>query len=146
MNFVAGDFAINTVGKMPYTGHYPEKAHFSLVSRNLVILPQNIQGFLLPQLKLKNLSLKTTILENRVQIEEFILGGDDTPFTAVGGGRIELAPHIEQSQLHIDLNVRFSKDFLESFSFLTLFIRSYQNEDGSYSLSLRGPMSAPTLL
>ncbi len=115
-------------------------------STNFRVPSQNIQGFELPNLDIKNISIKATMNNHRtVNIEEVILGDDKAPIKANISGKIDLDSRSPRSsKLDLLAEVKFSKEFIESFSILNLFLDPKKQDDkGYYKLQITGPLSSP---
>lgn len=139
-----GDFTLNAIMTLPYTGGPPSDANIHVKSTNLTIPSQNIQGFLVPQLPLNNFSLKASIKGQQMELIELIVGDAASPLRGILQGPITLnSQDISASQLDLEGNLKFSEKFLQEYSFIQLFLQGGQGDDGSYSLGIRGTLAQP---
>ncbi|MCB9091682.1 MAG: type II secretion system protein GspN [Halobacteriovoraceae bacterium] len=147
---VANIQEIKLSGKVLINAHVkisPRKAELyelQLSSKDFVVQSQNIRGFLIPKLDLGNLEVKTTGKDDRVILEKFILGATQKPLFLDTTGSVNpntQNPLMTQADLKINLFV--SPDLLEKFSILNIVLAQFKKEDGSYQLSLKGPLIAP---
>ncbi len=142
--FIRGDFLFNTIFTTSYSGGIPKSGNFQIKSTNFHIPSQNIQGFLVPTLNLNNLSLKARIDDSTLIVEEFITGDNASPVRAQFSGNINLNPtNLGMSELDLSGSFRLSEDFLKEFSFIQLFLQGAGQQDGSYSLVIRGTLDNP---
>ncbi len=117
-----------------------------ITSKNFIIPGQVIQNFEIPTLLINNLSLKAHS-ENSgpIEIQELIIGSEDSPIRANATGSIELNQrNINNSKIDIEAQVKFSQDFIEQFSIINLFLGSGKpDEQGFYHMRITGTLGRP---
>lgn len=118
---------------------------FKAVSKNLVIPPQNIQGFTLPSLKLNELYAEAeSDTPPRIRISRLVLGDVNAPIRANFKGRIEWqqgAPAF--SPLDLNGEVAFSESFKQTLPLIDIMFQSFTQKDGFYQIRLGGTLGAP---
>ena len=117
-----------------------------LKSTNFKLPAQTIQAFDLPSLDLKNIQVKASMKSPKtLDVEEIIIGDDKSPIKANITGKIAVDRRsFQNSKLDLIAEVKFSKEFIESFSILNLFLDpKKQDENGYYKLKIEGPIRAP---
>lgn len=137
---IEGQFTVNSNLLVDYTPSLQE-LDLQIKSLNFSIPAQNIQNFEVPTLIIGPLSLKAQMKDGKkLNIIELILGNEISPIRANIKGDITLnQKNINLSQIDLIATVKFSQNFLESFSILNLFLdASKQDEDGFYKIKLTG--------
>lgn len=114
-------------------------------SKDLVIPPQNIQGFTTPPLKLNEFYLEANSETHpRIQIEKLILGDTDSPVRANFKGRVDLQDgNAAMSPLDMAGEVAFSESFRQSLPLIDMMFQSFTQKDGFYQIRLGGTLGSP---
>lgn len=117
-------------------------------SSNFEIPSQNIQGFSLPNLPIKDLFLDAeTQADNKLKINKFIIGGNnqDSPIRATLTGNINLAQtNTMNSTLLLNSEVSISDDFKQSLPILEMMLGNFEIKDGFYQIKIGGTLGAPS--
>lgn len=115
-------------------------------SKDLVVPPQNIEGFTTPPLKLNEFYLEANSeVAPRVQIEKLILGDTDAPIRANFKGRVDLqSGNIGMSPIDLAGEVAFSEAFRQSLPLIDMMFQSFSQKDGFYQVRLGGILNKPT--
>ncbi|MFA5583347.1 MAG: type II secretion system protein GspN [Bacteriovoracaceae bacterium] len=117
-------------------------------SSNFEIPGQNIQGFALPNLPIKDLFLETETEEgNKLKVNKFILGGpnQNSPIRANIIGHINLSPNnTMNSSLNLSSEVNLSDDLKQHIPLLEMMLENYEIKDGFYQIKIGGTLGAPS--
>ncbi len=116
-----------------------------LKSENLSIPSMIIANFNLPFLKIGNLLLELALdNKNKLKIKTFVLGANYSPIMARITGYLNLNQNkILKSKLNISGSIKFSDEFLEQFSIISMLLASKKQDDGNYQFSLKGIIQSP---
>ncbi len=114
-------------------------------SKNLVVPPQNIQGFTTPPLKLNEFYLEATSeTPPRIHIDKLIMGDTDSPVRANFKGKIDLQQgNAGMSPLDLVGEVAFSETFRQSLPLVDMMFQSFTQKDGFYQIRLGGTLNSP---
>lgn len=114
-------------------------------SKDLVVPPQNLEGFTTPPLKLNEFYLEANSeVAPRIQIDKLILGDTDAPIRANFKGRVDLqSGNIGMSPLDLAGEVAFSEGFRQSLPLIDMMFQSFTQKDGFYQIRLGGILSKP---
>ena len=118
----------------------------NLKSNNLVIPSQTVNSFEIPKLNVKNLSLIAELSgKSDLNIKKFVIGDEQSPLRANIEGKVKINSRaIKNSQLNLNIVVKFSEQFLENFGIISLFLdSSKQDENGYYTINVEGTLSKP---
>lgn len=118
---------------------------FLLKSKDFVIPAQRLNSFDLPQMNIKNLSIKGTYLQSgKVTIDQLVLTDQGSPINANFKGSI-LINRNQFSLSNLDLNgeLKFDETFLNNISILKLFLNQFAQKDGYYQIKLGGTIASP---
>lgn len=108
----------------------------------LSVLNMNI-----PELNLSQITLTTKIVNEKLLIEKFNVGGNSEDLYAITSGDIALNPKdIRQSRLNLKLKFKMSKKLSDEFSLFLPFIASALGSDGFYTIKIDGRLDAPRAL
>ena len=111
-----------------------------------MIPSQTINSFDIPKLDVKNFSLIAELSgKDNLNIKKFVVGDERSPLRANIEGKVTLnTRRIQNSELDLNIVVKFSEQFLESFGIISLFLdSSKQDENGFYTINVKGPLSRP---
>ncbi|MAE59395.1 MAG: hypothetical protein CME69_10970 [Halobacteriovorax sp.] len=144
------DFKVEGLFKLTSVSELTKKNLKSLLinlkSNNLVIPSQTINSFDIPKLDVKNFSLIAELSgKDNLNIKKFVVGDERSPLRANIEGKVTLnTRRIQNSELDLNIVVKFSEQFLESFGIISLFLdSSKQDENGFYTINVKGPLSRP---
>ena len=119
-------------------------------SSSLFIPTQNISTFEVPHMPVENLIFKATIEPEdkkfqKIQIENFEIGSNDAPILGQIKGPIKLnQSFVQSSELSLSGKVKFSKNFMDNFAILNLFLGGKSTDnDGFYKINVSGSLGAP---
>lgn len=109
---------------------------------------QKISGFPIPAIQFDDGEIRATIDAGKARIETLRLGkaeraSDDIRGTA--SGEITLGRSIDESQLKLNANVKFSESVLKSLFLLEGLLGPGKQPDGSFSLQLTGSLAYPQM-
>ena len=126
------------------------EGNFSLVSTDFTVPQQNISGFNIPALLLRNLGIKGTVSEkNIINFSNIILGDNSSVIFAQLSGKLKLNKgYFQESIMELTGKLKLTKSFLTSFPILNLLLSGKTpGPDGMYNLKLQGPISSlkPTI-
>ena len=117
-------------------------------SGNFELPGQNIQGFALPHLNIKDLFVDIeTGDDSQLRINKLIVGGanQDSPIRANFVGNVKLAPaNTMNSTLALSGEVKLSDSLKQSIPLLEMMLENYAIKDGFYQLKIGGTLGAPT--
>jgi type II secretion system protein N len=120
------------------------KGDIKAESNNLNIPSQTIAGFNLMNLNLNTLQMAGSITRNKFKLKALKVGSSSAPIEAQFLGSIDLAKsNIRYSKLALNGKVRFSDEFLENVSILSLFISGKKREGNFYPISIGGTLAVP---
>lgn len=109
-------------------------------SSNLELPAQNLATLQTPELNLKNFLIKiNTPQKNKLNIEEMILGDQNSPVRAKFSGRVNLI----SKSLDLTGELAFSTKLKQQLPIVDLFFNNYSQKDGFYQLKITGPLSSP---
>lgn len=113
-------------------------------STDLSFPGQKIQGFKLTTMRMNNLLLKASMNGNKLQVQNIILGDDDSPIRANFKGNIGINQrNITSGQLDLKGEVAFSSRFLEKYAIIKLVMNKFDKKDEFYQIRLTGPLMRP---
>jgi len=118
---------------------------FKVKSKDFSIPSQIISGINIPTLKINNILVKVSVINNKLlRVPEIILGDKKSPIISRINGDIVLSPRfISKSKLKLKGNVKFSQKFLTDFSFLKLLLGQRKNKNGFYPFLINGTLFGP---
>ena len=116
-----------------------------LKSENLSIPSMTIANFNLPFLKIGNLMLELILDDkNKLKIKTFVIGANFSPIMARATGYLTLNQNkILKSKLNISGSIKFSEEFIEQFSIISMLLASKKQDEGNYQFSLKGIIQSP---
>lgn len=122
-----------------------EDFKLSANSKNLILPAQNIMSFSLSSLKISNLLIKANQENDKVNLQKFIIGDQQSPIRANFKGVIRPNNrNVESSKLNLNGEVAFSKKFLTKYSIINLFLNKFTKRDNYYQIQIKGPLSRPS--
>ncbi|MFN7684311.1 MAG: type II secretion system protein GspN [Oligoflexia bacterium] len=145
-------------GKIPVSGRVQLSGNSSdltalsgmiQLSFETVELPaQKISSFSTPKLTIRGGEIRAGIAASKLKIDSFRLGkpaeaGDDLAGTL--SGSITLGKTLDSSQMDLKAMLRVSEAVNRAFFIIDAILGVGRKPDGSYSLSLNGPLYAPIL-
>lgn len=117
-------------------------------SSNFEVPGQNIQGFSLPHLALKDLFLDANTQEdNKLKINKLIIGGanQNSPVRANVVGNINLSQtQMMNSSLNLTSEISISDSLKESIPLLEMMLENFEIKDGFYQVKIGGTLGAPS--
>jgi type II secretion system protein N len=117
-------------------------------SSNFELPGQNIQGFALPHMNIKDLFIDIETADDaKLKINKFIIGGanQESPIRANFVGNINLSKtNTMSSQLALSGEVKLSEGMKQSIPLLEMMLENYAIKDGFYQLKIGGTLGAPT--
>ena len=141
---IKGDFNVTAVSTLDTRNL--KSLQLNLKSNNLNIPAQNINSFSLPNLDIRNFALIANLSnKSLLNIKKFIIGDEKSPIRANIKGKIDLnMKSIVRSKLDLNIVVKFSEQFQESFGIISLFLDSNkQDENGFYTINVTGTLNKP---
>lgn len=122
-----------------------KELNLQIQSKNFKLPPQNIMGLQVPELNLNNLFLRAKKGEkNKIIIEKLLLGAEESPIKLISKGTIFLnINNPKMSQVNIPSEAYFSKEFLESFGLIKLYLDKFTKKDEYYQFVLKGSLLSP---
>lgn len=134
----------NLEGFFKLNKNHLDSGVLKLNSENFSIPAQTINFFNIPELLLKKFNLVLKIEKNKVVVNQLLIGLEDSPIRAEINGTIMLNQRmINLSVLNLKGKIKFSADFMKSFSILEMMLAQAKPKDGFYSFTLSGTMAAP---
>lgn len=130
---------------MTLKGNVVDSAEFKIEGQQFQIMGQNIMGFDIPDLNFQKLSTAGTLEGENLNLKKVELGDDNSPVVARIKGLIRINKvNALFSNLDLEAEMKFSDQFLQSFSILNLIWRLDQQtkHDGYYKMRLRGPLTS----
>jgi type II secretion system protein N len=141
-NLLGGVFDLE--GFVSLKGENLESGVAKLSSKNLNIPAQTINFFNIPDMPLKKLNLVVKIEKNKININQLLIGSEDSPIVAELKGNITLNQRaINFSLLNLEGKIKFSPEFLKTFSILEMMLGKAKPVDGYYNFALNGTLAAP---
>ena len=121
-----------------------ETGNIILKSKNLHIHTQNISGFNLPTIALRNLDVAGTITKKKVHLKAIRLGDKDSPLQAEFKGSIVLSSqNISFSSLNLQGKFRIDDSILNTIGLLRIMLNGKKKKDNFYFLQLKGTLARP---
>lgn len=116
-------------------------------SKDFVIPPQSIEGFMTPKMKVNDLYLEVEAdTPSQIEVTKLIIGDPDSPMRANFKGSLGLQQgNIPMSQLNLTGEVAFSKTFKETVPIVDMFLGQFTQKDGFYQIRIGGILAAPKL-
>ncbi|MFC2075056.1 type II secretion system protein GspN [Bdellovibrionota bacterium] len=100
------------------------------------------QGFEIPELTLKNGSIKGTLLNGELTFEEFYLGTPSEDLHLIVDGKIRLGRRLQFSQADLILRFKLSEKLKGELKSLLPLIQSALKQDGYHAFMIRGRLGA----
>lgn len=117
----------------------------NIISKDLGVPAQSIQGFKLYNLKLNNLLLKAKNTDKKLIIEDFIIGDANSPIRSSFKGDMKMnMRNFLMSQVDIKGEAFFSKEFIDKYAFIKILMAKFNKKDDFYQVEIKGPLNAPT--
>lgn len=141
---IQGSFNIDTKIILKKKGI--EEMFLLIKSKDFSIPTQEIKSFEIPHLPIGDLSLVGSLAKSVFTIKNFSLGNINSPITANITGKVSVnTKNMNASKLNLDANMNFTKDFLENFEMITLFIQGKESDNGKYKLKITGNLESPSI-
>jgi len=115
------------------------------VSSDFAIPSQNLEGFTLPNLKIKDFYLEANSENHpKIQIDKLIIGNTQSPIRANFKGKLDyIKENISFSPLNLNGEIAFSSQLMESIPLLEIIFQSFNQKDGFYQIRLGGTLGSP---
>ncbi len=115
------------------------------VSSDFSIPSQNLEGFTLPNMKIKDFYLEANSENHpKIQIDKLIIGNTQSPIRANFKGKLDyIKENISFSPLNLNGEIAFSSELKESIPLLELIFQSFNQKDGFYQIRLGGTLGSP---
>ena len=138
-----GDVQVDALVKAGQNGI--NDLNLKAASKNFIIPAQNIMGFALSTLNIKNLLLKAKMESNNmVRLTDLILGDDNSPIRGNLKGTIRLNQrNINASPIDLVGEVAFSQDFLDKYAIIGMVMNQFDKKDDFYQIQLKGALGSP---
>ncbi len=139
-----GDFQLDL------RGSYSQEINsfsLSLNSQNILIPSQNINGFLLGNLKIgkANIKIIPSKDEKKIEIYTFELGEKKKDLFAQISGDLEInKKNIGQSKMDFKLKGSLSQEIIQQFPLVELLLGRYKTPEGEIKMSIAGRLNRPT--
>jgi hypothetical protein len=117
---------------------------FKAQSKDLQIPSQSLQGFTVPNLKLKDFFIEANSdSPPRIRVENFILGDPESPVRAKFNGSIDLQQDaLQMSPVDLNGEVAFSESFQQTLPIIDMMFQSFSQKDGFYQVRLGGTLGS----
>jgi type II secretion system protein N len=126
-----------------------EKISGYIRSQDVILPPQNIQGFNTPELSPRNLIIKLETDVNNaehVNVQEFILGDQAANVRAKFNGKIILNNRsLGYSRLDLKGEFALAPEIIKEFSIIETLLSSYNKADEFYQVQLTGTINSPSV-
>jgi len=138
-----GDIQVEALAKAGQSGI--QDLNLKASSKNLIIPSQNIMGFALTTLNIKNLLLKTQMESNNMlRLTDLIIGADNSPIRGNLKGTIRLNQrNINASPIDLIGEVAFSQEFLDKYAIIGMVMNQFDKRDDFYQIQLKGALGSP---
>jgi len=115
------------------------------VSSDFSIPSQNLEGFTLPNMKIKDFYLEANSENHpKIQIDKLVLGNPQSPIRANFKGKLDyIKENISFSPLNLNGEIAFSSELKESIPLLEIIFQSFNQKDGFYQIRLGGTLGSP---
>lgn len=139
---IAGHISVE--GFLEFKSGNISDGELDILSKNLIVPAQNIQGFELPRLNLQNMQVNAVIDEPGViNIKTLQLGNKQAPLNLKLHGELKTIPeNIKSSKIDLTGSLELSRYMLDTFAFLKLFLPA-NNTSGIYQMQLNGTLGNP---
>ncbi|MEN9722233.1 MAG: hypothetical protein RJB38_219 [Pseudomonadota bacterium] len=110
---------------------------------------QKISGFPIPAIRIQDGNVKITIANGSATLKTFRLGNMNQGVDDLAGsatGTISIGKPIEFSQLNVSTRFKLSEAVIKGLFIIDAILAPGKEPDGSYHLSLQGPMTALQML
>jgi len=125
-----------------------QEGNLLITSRDLILPAQNIQGFDLDALNLKDLNIKATVGKNgQLKIRELKVGNPSAPLFLDLNGRVNLIlSNPKFSQLSLDGTLKVSPELIKKMPILNAVLGSLKKKGDSYIIKISGTLGRPRFL
>jgi len=124
-----------------------EKMSGYIRSQNLIIPPQNIQGFNTPELSPRNFVLKIETDVNNaeyINVQEMIMGDQASNIRAKFNGKVVLNNRsLSNSRLDLKGEFALSPEILKEFGIIEQLLSSFNKTDEFYQIQIGGTIDSP---
>lgn len=119
--------------------------HLKGISKDFRLPSQNIQGFVMPNLDIKQFYVEADSVNHpRVEVKAFRVGDANAPIRAEFKGRIDLQEgNVAFSRLDLKGEIAFSDYLRQGLPLVDMLFQSFTQKDGFYQVRLGGTLGAP---
>lgn len=124
------DFTMETTNLAQSTGG------IELTVKQLTIPTQNLQGIILPEMKIGALKAKIIVKNGMADFSSFQIGSKESDLQGTVMGDLRLGSELRDSQLNLTLRFQLSDRYrqLQEVQSLVLFLDSYKSSKGGYAM------------
>lgn len=120
--------------------------NLKLQSKNFTIPSQEIQGFIIQSMNIKNLFLTAVTEKNTLNINQFILGDESSPLRSEFKGKIIMnKKNLKASTLNLSGQVAIIEKMLEENFILKSYLSQFDKKDNFYQIQISGPLMRPSV-
>lgn len=145
-NLLKGKIELEAQGKLQ--DFLVQEMNLVLKARQLSLPSQSISGLKLPTLNFGEAGGKFRLTDqNELNIDEFVLGNENSPIVGKLTGLVRLnQSNVQSSQLDLTALLKFAPEFVESFPILNFFLnKKEKTEDDFYKIQITGLLSSPNV-
>jgi type II secretion system protein N len=146
VGLLKGELVLEAQGKLD--GSFVEQMNLVIQARKFSMPSQSINGLKLPTLNFGKAAGKIRLVDqNRINLDEFVLGNDNSPIIGKLNGQVRLdQTNINSSQLDLNAHLKFAPSFIESFPILNFFLNNKEKtEDDFYKIQITGLLGSPNV-
>ena len=123
-----------------------EEINLKLQSKDFIIPSQNLSGFELVQMPVKNLYLSLVTENKQIAVKSLIVGDEKSPLRSELSGKIKLNQKRPLfSTLDLSGQLSIDDQILENNFLLKSYLGQFDRKDGFYQLKLSGSLNRPKL-
>lgn len=120
--------------------------NLKLQSKNFTIPSQEIQGFIVQPMNIKNLFVTAVTEKRTVNLNQFILGDETSPLRSEFKGKIILnRKNMNSSTLNLKGQIAVADKLLEENFILKSYLSQFDKKDNFYQIQLTGPLMRPSV-
>lgn len=111
--------------------------------KNLVLSPQNLQGIILPEMKLGGVKGEVSIKGGIASIATFQIGDLNSDLQGTLSGDIKLESDWNNSLMNLSLKLKLSDSYMKNpdSATITSFLNTFKISDGEYSIKLNATIA-----
>jgi type II secretion system protein N len=140
---LAGQAEVNAVVRL--NKFQLSSVNAKIKSTNFALPAQDVMGFVLPNMNIKNVVLKISQKKkNKISVDQLSVGDVNSPIRANFAG--EILPNkfnFVLSRLNLRGELALGKDLLQEFFIIKQFLDAYPKKDEFYQMSLSGTIGQP---